>query len=758
MPLSPTDLSSAFAPFKTTKVAALKPEQIAVIRRVMRSEHVLALFPTGAGKSLCYQVAGRARGGLTVVVSPLIALMEEQSQRLRDLGIEAQALHSDVKPDSQMKLLTALAAGTSTLAYLFLSPERLAMNVLVQQALRRCADRIALVAIDEAHCISEWGNDFRPLYTLIPRTLDAIFGARSQWPPILAMTATLGALDVEEIRREFAITHCERHPELTRKGIELVVRRFANETDKHAALWACLEEVSDGLVLAFQYKIKGANGVEELAEQARQRGLKAAAFHSRMTSAAKQTTVEHFRSGQVRVLFATSAFGMGMDVENIRTIIHVRPPPSIEEYYQQIGRAGRDGKPSRAISLYTGMNEKVRKLFLNSLPADERIAEVFHDVVGSQGKPGFKSQNPWDEEDSTLSCLRYLESVGALHLVGPGITSLKGIQGRTPSAKARLKVIHDASPTGDLVIHAKRLAFDPVLLAREIADLLLDGSATSDLTIKQVMVIEIPEAALTQERLKQACDMRDRVRQAKEQDLDHLATVFDEYSTSKELHDAIAEYLGYAVGIRKPQFDTSAGFKVRSKNEVIITNALHDVLGFEYEKDISLGGKTWSPGPDFLVRLNDGTEIIWEHLGMLQRQNYLQRWEEKRNVYEKYRPGQVLVTHDEHTLGGFVQQVISWLVASDRRFVQAGFDWQMGIGQLVDPVQRERVLSLAAHHPNPGKPVAMHALTNAANEVLCEAELAYPNCQPPIAFVSDAESETAFNDSGWKSYRLDQTA
>lgn len=740
-------IDTAFASFKTDSVRELRPEQRRVIDRIVGGGRTLALFPTGAGKSLCYQVSGRALGGTTIVISPLIALMDEQAEKLSRLGRHAHALHTQIPPEKQIGLLRRWYRNEIDIEYLFMSPERLAMNVLVQQALRAKASQIRLVAIDEAHCISEWGDDFRPLYTMIPATLDAIFGGRSHWPSLLAMTATIGAKDLEVIQNDFGITYCERHADLLRESIHLEVRRYANEKEKIAALWSCLAETGGERTVAFHYKIRGDNGVEDLAEQARSRGLMAAPFHARLTMDAKRRTIDSFRNGTTNILFATSAFGLGMDIPNIRTALHIRPPPSIEEYYQQVGRAGRDGKPAKAIALYTGMNHMIRKLFLDQFPDDDKIKAVFAQIIGSKGQPGFKSQNPWDEDDETLACVHYLQLAGAVRIVGPGITNLRDFTGSGAAAERRLRALAETSQTGDLVITAKRLGEDPCTLARELADGVLAGTVRSEKTIKQVMVLEVLSAELDESRLAEACRHRDRVRAAKSNDLDHIARVFDEYKDSASLHRQIAAYLGYVDGIDEPKFDTAAGVRVRSKNEVIIANALHHAgIPFDYELDIVMGGKAWSPGPDFTI---SSSGLIWEHLGMLDRQNYRKKWEEKRAQYEKHRPGKVLITHDQHTLGGFVDQILGWIQSGDDRFASLDFDWQLGIGMILDPNRRSRLLALAHTTPRPGPPIGAHELVDASHEVIGQADIAFPGAVPPLAVVSDMESQQAYEKAGW---------
>lgn len=740
-------IDKAFVAFQTDSVRELRPEQRRVIERIVGGGRTLALFPTGSGKSLCYQVSGRALGGTTIVISPLIALMDEQAEQLTRLGRKAHALHAQIPPEHQLGLLKRWHHDEIDIEYLFLSPERLAMNVLVQQALRAKASRIRLVAIDEAHCISEWGDDFRPLYTMIPATLDSIFGSRLNWPSVLAMTATIGVKDLEVIQTDFGITHCERHADLLRESIHLEVRRYANEKEKIAALWTCLAETGGERTVAFHYKIRGENGVEDLAEQACQRGLKAAPFHARLTMDAKRRTIESFRSGETKILFATSAFGLGMDIPNIRNVLHIRPPPSIEEYYQQVGRAGRDGKPAKAIALYTGMNHMVRKLFLDTIPDDDKIKAVFSQIIGRKGQPGFKSQNPWDEDEETLACVRYLQLAGTIRIVGPGITNLGDFTSNDPAMRRRLTSLADASQTGDLVITAKRLGEDPCALSREIGDAVLTGEVSTAKSIKQVMVLEVPDGKIDDVRFAEACRHRNQVRTAKSNDLDHIARIFDEYKDSSSLHRQVAAYLGYSDGIDEPKFDTAPGIRVRSKNEVIIANALHHAgISFDYELDIVMGGKTWSPGPDFTIR---SSGLIWEHLGMLDRQNYRRKWVEKRTQYEKHRPGKVIITHDQYTLGGFVDQIMKWIEAGDVPFAKLDFDWQLGIGMILDPHYREQLLVRANDAPNPGQPVGSHELIGNNGDIVAQADLAFPDHKPPIAIVSDTESESAYRAAGW---------
>ena len=296
-------------------------------------------MPTGGGKSLCYQVPALCRPGTAIVVSPLIALMDDQVAALRQLGVKAGALHSEVEPEDAWATSAALEAGTLDLLYL--SPERLLMPA-TQERLQRLP--ISLVAIDEAHCVSAWGHEFRPEYRVLARVAQHFPGV-----PRIALTATadprtrtdiLQALDMQDAR-VFAAS-------FYRPNLNIAARAKDSET---AELLTLLQgrTAEAGIVYC-----GSRSKTERIAGRLQARGIEAAAFHAGLPPIEKRLALTRFRAGESMVMVATIAFGMGIDRPDVRFVAHLDMPDSPESFYQQIGRAGRDGEPSDTLLLYGG--------------------------------------------------------------------------------------------------------------------------------------------------------------------------------------------------------------------------------------------------------------------------------------------------------------------------------------------------------------------------------------------------------------------
>lgn len=317
-----------------------RPKQAEVVKQVLARKDTLALMPTGGGKSICYQIPALVFEGCAVVVSPLIALMKDQVDGLRENGIKAAALNSGLAPEEASDIRRAFCRGE--LKLLYISPERLIFeteNLLPH-------GNISLFAIDEAHCISQWGHDFRPEYT-------QLFKLREKFPdiPILALTATADAVTREDILQQLRIP--EENLVLDsfdRKNLSLDVCLNYKKQSK-------LDEIAD-----FINERKGESGIvyclsrkstEKVAEDLSKRGIKATAYHAGMTSEARAKIQEDFIYDRTKVICATIAFGMGIDKSNIRFVIHYNTPKNMEGFYQEIGRAGRDGMPADTLLFYS---------------------------------------------------------------------------------------------------------------------------------------------------------------------------------------------------------------------------------------------------------------------------------------------------------------------------------------------------------------------------------------------------------------------
>lgn len=313
--------------------------QEGVIRHVADGGSGLVLMPTGGGKSLCYQVPALCRPGLGVVVSPLIALMEDQVAALRQQGIAAAALHSELPEAEARAALRDMHRGA--LKLLYVSPERLTLEGTLQ---RLSELRIALFAVDEAHCVSQWGHHFRPEYRAL-RVLEERFPDA----PRLALTATADPRTVEDIRHQLGLTEAP----VFRGGFDRPNIRIEAQPreQERAQLRAFIKAASDGAGAGIVYCGTRAR-TEQTAEWLRADGHDALAFHAGLSAEAKREAHRRFSRGDAVIMAATIAFGMGIDRPDVRWVAHLDLPRSPESWYQEIGRAGRDGLPARALLLY----------------------------------------------------------------------------------------------------------------------------------------------------------------------------------------------------------------------------------------------------------------------------------------------------------------------------------------------------------------------------------------------------------------------
>jgi ATP-dependent DNA helicase RecQ len=348
--LSPDLLVSSEPALPESAVAALRehfgydsfrPGQATVVDRVLKGESVLAVLPTGAGKSLTYQLPALLLPGATLVLSPLIALMKDQIDNLPPaLAARATTIHSALDSDEVAARLRGVAEGRYKLIYV--APERLRQQPFVHALRRAGASRIV---VDEAHCVSLWGISFRPDYLFIRRAL-----AELGTPPLLALTATATPDTEAEIKAHLGDLTTIR-TSIFRSNLQLEVKHVANRQEKLETVVALCQSV-DGPVVVY---VRSRDGCEEVAARLRQSGVVAEHYHAQVADRAG--VQNRFMRGATRVFVATVAFGMGVDKANIRAIIHYNMPQSIEAYYQEAGRAGRDGHPARCVLLYASADK-----------------------------------------------------------------------------------------------------------------------------------------------------------------------------------------------------------------------------------------------------------------------------------------------------------------------------------------------------------------------------------------------------------------
>ena len=318
---------------------AFRGLQQEVIDHVLAGGDALVLMPTGGGKSVCYQVPALCRTGTALVVSPLIALMDDQVAALRQLGVSAGALHSELDPDEQRRVGRELDCGRLDLLYV--SPERLRSPGTQERLARR---EIALIAIDEAHCVSQWGHEFRPEYRALAGLVDSFPGV-----PRIALTATADPRTRDDILASLAMRDASVFAaSFHRPNLHIACQPKLGET---AQLLALLQRHPDSAGIVY---CGSRAKTERVTASLKAKGLPAIAFHAGLPPEQKRAGLTRFRSGEPVVVVATIAFGMGIDRPDVRFVAHLDMPDSPEAYYQQIGRAGRDGDPSDTLLLYGG--------------------------------------------------------------------------------------------------------------------------------------------------------------------------------------------------------------------------------------------------------------------------------------------------------------------------------------------------------------------------------------------------------------------
>ncbi|HJT61869.1 MAG TPA: RecQ family ATP-dependent DNA helicase [Burkholderiales bacterium] len=345
---------------RTFRLRRLRPGQREVIESVLAGRDTLAIMPSGAGKSLCYQLPALQMRGATIVVSPLIALMKDQSDKLEDRGVDAAAVNSALSAAERRKAERLIRESKAD--FIFATPEQLAAPEFLKKLK---ASPIDLFVVDEAHCITQWGHDFRPAYAKLGAALRALGN-----PTLLALTATATPDVIEDIARQLGRPRMRvLNAGVYRPNLYFEVLQVTNQDEKKQALLEVVRAGGAGIV--YCATVREAKAVH--AWLAAQR-VKAELYHGRLGGRERTERQEAFMSGKARTMVATNAFGMGIDRPDIRYVVHYQLPGSLEAYYQEAGRAGRDGKEARCTLLYDHADRRVQLYFARKRSKVEMLA------------------------------------------------------------------------------------------------------------------------------------------------------------------------------------------------------------------------------------------------------------------------------------------------------------------------------------------------------------------------------------------------
>jgi ATP-dependent DNA helicase RecQ len=346
-----------------------RPGQQAVIESILAGRNTLAIMPTGAGKSLCYQLPALHLHGMTLVVSPLISLMKDQVDKLQHLGVDASQLNSALTTREQSDTLSAIDANRPE--FLLTTPERLSDPAFLERLRDTTID---LLVIDEAHCISQWGHDFRPSYLELGRVIQQLGR-----PPVLALTATASAEVAEDIARQLQLTDLNvLNTGIYRPNLRYAVQPAATDDEKQAQLVQTLSE-TNGSAIVYTSTVRHAEAVTTLLQSV---GRRASRYHGRVPAKERTDTQDRFMRNELDIIVATNAFGMGVDKPDIRLVVHYNMPGSLDAYYQESGRAGRDGDAARCLLLYQREDRRTHLFFLGGRYPGFHDIQTVHTAMG----------------------------------------------------------------------------------------------------------------------------------------------------------------------------------------------------------------------------------------------------------------------------------------------------------------------------------------------------------------------------------------
>lgn len=411
---------------------SFRAQQREIIQEALDGKDVLALLPTGGGKSICFQVPALCKEGICIIVSPLIALMKDQVENLKNKGINAMLLHSGMKFHQIDAALDTCVYGD--VKFLYLSPERL-RNEMVQVRIQNM--NVNLLAVDEAHCISQWGYDFRPPYLQIAEIRELLPKV-----PVLALTATATPNVVDDIQEKLAFKKKNViRKSFLRKNLSYMILK---EDDLKGRMLRILSKTPGSAIIYVRNRRRTA----EIAQFLQTQNVAASFYHAGLSFDDRQTRQEDWITDKTRVIVATNAFGMGIDKPDVRLVIHIGFPDSLEGYFQEAGRGGRDGKESYAVALVNNNDiTELRKKLDHEFPTRERIKEVYYSIGSSLQLAEGSGEDEWFDFDLVALSERYkwrpkeiMEAISFLEKADHLILSANS----NPRSQLKIIVNHDA--------------------------------------------------------------------------------------------------------------------------------------------------------------------------------------------------------------------------------------------------------------------------------------------------------------------------
>lgn len=472
-----------------------KDIQEEVIINLLKGNNSLCLMPTGGGKSIIYQVAGIQTGKTTIVISPLLALMKQQNKRLDEQGIFTLPYNSslgDLK--TQFSKIKKAFSDSNLPQFIFVSPEKILSDGYFEFLVRKNRSKIGLIVIDEVHCISQWGHTFRPAYKTIPIFLHNIYG-KTKIPPILCLTATLNPKDKEEICKDLNITdkNIFKSKSLIRPNLKLeILDQVENNEAKKEQLEKILKKHKGEKVIVYTHIKARDYGTREMSNAFKDLGYNCHHFDADMVDNDKLSILEQFETGAIKIIFATSAFGMGIDIPDIRVVVHYLVPESIEQYYQEVGRAGRDNNPAFGYLLHSETNFKIRRdLIKRTLLKPERIRDIFDSTIKASVKTNttlkrktVKEEEEKDkiyslsktdirEDNSEMIIFLFLLAKGVIKIHGKGILFLDCFENKL--GNSRFHEMEEASIQGMVKRIAKKLNISIEQINHEIFTMFDNG-------------------------------------------------------------------------------------------------------------------------------------------------------------------------------------------------------------------------------------------------------------------------------------------